>query len=110
MKKKISVLLVDAFTSTPGKGNRAGVVLDATGLSESEMQAVAHTVDVSETAFMIPTPDSTEHALHVRYFTPSTEVPTCGHATVGAHFARARALGLADTTVCRQDRCGRASC
>lgn len=99
MKKTLEVLLADAFTSTPGKGNRAGVVLDAGGLGEAEMQAVAALVGVSETAFMIPTPDAPEHELHVRYFTPAMEVPTCGHATVGAHFVRARALGLADTTV-----------
>ncbi|NJB66395.1 PhzF family phenazine biosynthesis protein [Desulfobaculum xiamenense] len=99
MNRNITVELVDAFTSTPGKGNRAGVVLDATGLSEAEMQAVAALVNVSETAFMIPTPEAADHELHIRYFTPTTEVPTCGHATVGAHHARARALGLADVTV-----------
>ena len=99
MKKTLEVLLADAFTTTPGKGNRAGVVLDASGLVEAEMQAVATLVGVSETAFMIPTPDAPEHELRVRYFTPAMEVPTCGHATVGSHFVRARALGLADTTV-----------
>lgn len=102
MNKRVSVLLVDAFTTTPGKGNRAGVVLDATGLSETEMQAVAALVNVSETAFMIPTPDSADHELQVRYFTPTIEVPTCGHATVASHFARSQALGLADATVIAQ--------
>ncbi|WP_421901337.1 PhzF family isomerase [Maridesulfovibrio sp.] len=99
MKKQLKVLLVDAFTSTPDKGNRAGVVLDATGLNEAEMQAIAALVNVSETAFMIPTPEASGHELQVRYFTPSIEVPTCGHATVGAHYARSIHLGLADTTV-----------
>ena len=99
MTKQISVLLVDAFTTTPGKGNRAGVVLDATGLSAAEMQAIAKLVNVSETAFMIPAPESEEYELHVRYFTPATEVPTCGHATIGAHYARAVSLGLSETTV-----------
>lgn len=99
MKKKLTVLLVDAFTTVSGKGNRAGVVLDASGLSEAEMQAVAALINVSETAFMIPTPNADDHELHVRYFTPTTEVPTCGHATVGSHYVRARALKLADVTV-----------
>lgn len=99
MKKQIPVLLVDAFTTTPDKGNRAGVVLDASGLTEDEMQALAALVNVSETAFMIPTPDSPHHELHVRYYTPTVKVPTCGHATIGSHYARARALGLSDTTV-----------
>ncbi len=99
MKNKLKVLLVDAFTSVPGKGNRAGVVLDAGSLSADQMQAVAALVNVSETAFMIPVPEASGYELQVRYFTPATEVPTCGHATVGAHYARAKALGLSDTTV-----------
>lgn len=99
MKKKLTVLLVDAFTTVSDKGNRAGVVLDASELSEAEMQAVAALINVSETAFMIPAPDADDHELHVRYFTPTTEVPTCGHATVGSHYVRARALKLADVTV-----------
>lgn len=91
--KALPVLLVDAFTTSPGKGNRAGVVLDASGLSAEEMQAVAAEVNVSETAFMIPS-DSGEYDLKVRYFTPSVEVPICGHATIGSYYARAEALGI----------------
>lgn len=94
MNKKVTVLLVDAFTTLPGKGNRAGVVLDATGLSASQMQAIATLVDVSETAFMIPTPGENEYELQVRYFTPATEVPSCGHATIASHFARSKARGM----------------
>lgn len=94
MNTKITVLLVDAFTTVPGKGNRAGVVLDATGLSASQMQAIAALINVSETAFMIPTPETDDHELWVRYFTPAMEVPTCGHATIGSHFARSSALGM----------------
>lgn len=99
MKKEIKVLLVDAFTSTPGKGNRAGVVFDASSLSANEMQAVASLVNVSETAFMIPVADQGEYELEVRYFTPTTEVPSCGHATIASHFARSEALGLDNARV-----------
>ncbi len=98
MTKQISVLLVDAFTSSPGKGNRAGVVLDATGVSAQEMQAIAALVNVSETAFMIPTPDRDDYELEVRYFTPSAEVPICGHATIASHFARSAQLGASNAT------------
>lgn len=94
MEKKLTVLLVDACTTTPGKGNRAGVVLDASGLTSEEMQAVAALVNVSETAFMIPAPEAKDHEVHVRYFTPGMEVPTCGHATIASHFARSNALGM----------------
>lgn len=99
MKHTVTVLLVDAFTTTPGKGNRAGVVLDASGLSDDQMQAIAALVNVSETAFMIPTLEQDGYELEVRYFTPATEVPSCGHATIASHFARSRAMGLSNTQV-----------
>lgn len=91
--KTVRVLLIDAFTSTPGKGNRAGVGLDAMGLSTEEMQAVAAEVNVSETAFMIPSGGG-GYDLEVRYFTPSVEVPICGHATIGSYYALADALAI----------------
>ncbi|MBH5333283.1 PhzF family phenazine biosynthesis isomerase [Streptomyces pactum] len=84
---------VDAFTRTPFTGNPAGVVLGADGMSEAEMLAVARELNNSETAFVLPA-DAADHDVRVRFFTPTTEVPTCGHATVGAHFARAVEYGL----------------
>lgn len=74
--------MVDAFTDEPLAGNAAGVVPDATGLSETQMQAVARELAVSETAFLTPADDADRR---VRYFTPTTEVDLCGHATVAAH-------------------------
>lgn len=85
---------VDAFTTTPFTGNPAGVVLDASGMSDELMLAVARELNNSETAFLLP-PDGSDHDVRIRFFTPRTEVPACGHATVGAHFARAVAGGLA---------------
>ncbi|MFG3706413.1 PhzF family phenazine biosynthesis isomerase [Micromonospora sp. NPDC047670] len=79
---------VDAFTRTAFVGNPAGVVLAAEGLTDARMLAVARELNNSETAFVLP-PDGADHDVRVRFFTPTTEVPTCGHATVGAHFARA---------------------
>lgn len=79
---------IDAFTTRQGEGNPAGVVTNAHGLDEPRMQAIAHRLGYSETAFVLP-PQGPDHDLHIRYFTPSTEVPVCGHATVGAHFALA---------------------
>lgn len=94
MTRTITVCLADAFTTEPGRGNRAGVVLDASGLSDEAMQAVAALVGVSETAFLSPAPDGADFDLVQRYFTPEVEVPTCGHATIGSHFVRARTLGM----------------
>ncbi|MFF8675145.1 PhzF family phenazine biosynthesis isomerase [Streptomyces sp. NPDC015242] len=86
---------VDVFTSTPFSGNPAGVVLDADGLTDAQMLAVARELNNSETAFVLPA-DGADHDVRVRFFTPTTEVPTCGHATVAAHFARAAECGLPD--------------
>ena len=75
------VLHFDAFSARPGRGNPAGVVLDAKGLSEAAMQAIARAVGFNETAFVLP---STRADLRLRYFTPGHEVDLCGHATVGS--------------------------
>jgi PhzF family phenazine biosynthesis protein len=94
MARSVRVLYqVDSFTRTPFTGNPAGVVLGSEGLSDAEMLAIARELNNSETAFVLPA-DADDHDVRVRFFTPTTEVPTCGHATVGAHFARAVEYGL----------------
>ena len=82
--EKIIVKQVDAFTDTPLLGNPAGVVIDANGMNEELMQAIAREVNVSETAFVL---DSDVADFKVRFFTPSGEVDLCGHATIGTFFA-----------------------
>jgi PhzF family phenazine biosynthesis protein len=74
--------LVDAFTDEPLRGNAAGVVPDATGLTGEQMQSIARELGASETAFLAPADDADRR---VRYFTPETEVDLCGHATIGSH-------------------------
>ena len=86
--KKYRLYQVDAFTRERFKGNPAGVVPDAEGLTEAQMQAIARELNNSETAFIF-SPDGADHELQIRYFTPTVEVPTCGHATVSAHYVRA---------------------
>ena len=77
-----TALLVDAFTADPLAGNPAGVVPDAAGLSDDQMQAIARELGASETAFVLPSDDADRR---VRYFTPGQEVDLCGHATVASH-------------------------
>lgn len=79
---------IDVFTRTPFTGNPAGVVLDAERMTERQMLAIARELNNSETAFILP-PDGPDHDVRVRFFTPTTEVPTCGHATIATHYARA---------------------
>jgi PhzF family phenazine biosynthesis protein len=75
------VLRMAAFTEDPSGGNPAGVVLDATGLDDATMQAIATDVGFSESAFLFPRGDG---RFDVRYFSPTAEVAFCGHATVAA--------------------------
>jgi PhzF family phenazine biosynthesis protein len=86
--KTYTVFQVDSFTKTMFSGNPAGVVLNADGLSEMDMQNIARELNNSETAFFF---SSTEPNCdgELRYFTPKTEVPTCGHATIAALYAKA---------------------
>ena len=88
--KTTRVLQVDAFTDEPLTGNPAGVVPNADGLSEAQMQSIAAEMGVSETAFV----HSSERAdRRIRYFTPTQEVDLCGHATIGS-FAHLHDEGL----------------
>ncbi|MEW6196901.1 MAG: PhzF family isomerase [Bacteroidota bacterium] len=89
-KKSYTVYQVDSFTVEKFKGNPAGVVSDADNLTEAEMQLIARELKNSETAFIFtPEKKSNDYDVEVRFFTPTTEVPICGHATVAAHFVRA---------------------
>ena len=86
--KKYKIYQVDSFTRTCFHGNPAGVVPDADGLSEEQMQRIAREMNNSETAFISPS-NSPDYDVEVRFFTPTTEVPICGHATVAAHYVYA---------------------
>jgi PhzF family phenazine biosynthesis protein len=86
----MEVLRYTAFSSDPRGGNPAGVVLDAAGASDAEMQAVAAEVGFSETAFVVAR-DGTD--LEIRYFSPLAEVSFCGHATIAAAVADAERYG-----------------
>jgi PhzF family phenazine biosynthesis protein len=74
---------VDAFTIHPFAGNPAGVVLDARGLTDTEMQTIARENNLSETAFILPSTVKSAD-LQIRWFTPTHEVPLCGHATIAS--------------------------
>ena len=84
------ILRYTAFAAEPGGGNPAGLVLDAAGLSDDHMLAVARQVGYPETAFVV---GATATGPRVRYFSPSAEVPFCGHATVALAVALAEREG-----------------
>lgn len=88
MKNLYRIYQVDSFTKEKLTGNPAGVVTNADGLSDEQMQKIARELNNSETAFIF-CPESDAYDVKVRFFTPTREVPICGHATIAAHYVRA---------------------
>ncbi|OMH33374.1 PhzF family phenazine biosynthesis isomerase [Bacillus thuringiensis] len=82
--KTINIFHYDAFTNKPNKGNPAGIVLEADGLTEEEMQIIAEKVGYNETTFVL---SSEVGDIRMRYFTPGFEMELCGHGTVGTIYA-----------------------
>src|SRR6202051_1633382 len=87
---KLNFVTVDVFTGTQFAGNPLGVVLNAQGLSDGQMQAVAAEFNLAETTFVLP-PKNPAHTAEVRIFTPRYVMPFAGHPNVGTAFALARA-------------------
>lgn len=86
---RIRIQQLDAFTERPFTGNPAAVVSVADGLSEDQMQAIAREMNLSETVFVL-SPTDADADLQIRWFTPTTEVDLCGHATIACFHALAR--------------------
>lgn len=94
---------VDAFTSTPFHGNPAGVCILDEEVSASWMQSVAYETNFSETAFVYYVSGN----FSIRYFTPTTEVPLCGHATLSAaHILWQRGLVAKGDTITFESKSG----
>ena len=85
------VLLVDAFAAEPMAGNPAGVVLDADGLTDDQMAAIANELGASSTAFVC---ESDRVDRRLRFFAPTGERDRSDHATVAAFAALFERGGL----------------
>lgn len=84
---------VDAFTDKVFKGNPAGVMILDAMPSEAFMQNIAAEMNLSETAFIAPNGSGFD----IRYFTPTVEIPLCGHATLAsAHIIYELGIKTAD--------------
>ena len=73
----------DVFSPVPTRGNGLAVVVDAAGLSDSQMQVFAAWTNLAETTFLLP-PDDPSADYKVRIFTPSREMLFAGHPTLGS--------------------------
>lgn len=80
---------VDVFTDRPFAGNPLAVVLDAQGLTSSQMQAIAREFNYIESTFVLP-PEDPAHSARVRIFTPTREIPFAGHPNIGTAFVLAQ--------------------
>lgn len=93
--------IVDAFVRGPFSGNPAAVVPLDTWPPDELMQAIAAQNNLSETAFFAPLEDVEQQgrrarSYQLRWFTPTTEVDLCGHATLATAHVIARELNDAD--------------
>ena len=79
-------LQLDVFADRPGAGNPLAVVLDAQGLGDEEMQAIARWTRLPETTFVFP-PVHPDASYGIRIFSPRREVPFAGHPSVGTAHA-----------------------
>jgi trans-2,3-dihydro-3-hydroxyanthranilate isomerase len=93
--REIAFHLYDVFTDQPFSGNQLGVVPDASGLADRQMQAIAREFNLSETIFFLP-PSNPSCAAKVRIFMPNGELPFAGHPTIGGAIAYAGWRGLED--------------
>lgn len=83
------VRLVSVFAAGPHGGNPAPIVVDATGMSDADMQQVARSYG-HESGFVFPPPQGSDCDFEFRFWVPNHEMSMCGHATVGALWLLAR--------------------
>ncbi|TLM98721.1 PhzF family phenazine biosynthesis protein [bacterium] len=99
---RAAIFQVDAFATHRFTGNPAAVVLLQNFPEDVLMQDIAAENNLAETAFLVPTGDN----YHIRWFTPTVEVPLCGHATLASAAVVMERLDLARTRVIFQSASG----
>ena len=105
---------LDVFTETALAGNPLAVVVDADGLDDQRMQAIAREFNLSETVFVLE-PRNPVHSARVRIFTPTRELPFAGHPTIGAacligHLRAQDMLGTGDLRIVLEEPVGDVVC
>ena len=99
----------DVFTARRFAGNPLAVVLDADGLDNDTMQAIAREFNFSETVFVLP-PRDPAHRARLRIFNPVTELAFAGHPTVGTAVLLNRIDGGGTREVVLEEGVGPISC
>jgi PhzF family phenazine biosynthesis protein len=80
-RMQVKTFVIDAFTREPFRGNPAGVCLIDSELPVHLMQNIAMELNHSETAFLL---HDHGNVYRIRYYTPTTEIAFCGHATLAS--------------------------
>jgi trans-2,3-dihydro-3-hydroxyanthranilate isomerase len=86
--RRYRFVTVDVFTDRRFGGNPLAVFLDARGMTDAEMQALAAEFNLSETTFVLP-PENPSNTARVRIFTRTREMPFAGHPNVGTGYVLA---------------------
>ncbi|HLI74364.1 MAG TPA: PhzF family phenazine biosynthesis protein [Acidimicrobiales bacterium] len=81
MEPSLELTVVDSFTDRPFSGNPAAIAVVGAFPADERMQQIAREMNLSETSFLVARNDG---SYDLRWFTPSTEVDLCGHATLAA--------------------------
>lgn len=79
---KLTIYQIDAFANKAFEGNPAAIIPLKEWLDDETLQSIAEENNLSETAYFV----KTQNGFHIRWFTPTTEVDLCGHATLAAAF------------------------
>ncbi|MDL0430369.1 PhzF family phenazine biosynthesis protein [Marinobacter sp. TBZ242] len=104
--KTLPIYQVDAFTSQVFGGNPAAVMPLEEWLPDDTLRALAMENNLSETAFLVPLPTEADADFHIRWFTPTVEVPLCGHATLASAWVVFNKLGWKHEQIRFQSKSG----
>lgn len=102
----LPIYQIDAFADQVFAGNPAAVIPMDNWLDDALMQHIAQENNLSETAFLVPEPEGSEADFHIRWFTPTVEVPLCGHATLASAWVLFHQLEWPDEIVRFRSRSG----
>ncbi len=95
MTNSAKYFLLDVFTKNMFGGNQLAVFPEGKYIKEELMQKIARELQLSETVFIMD-PGSENSHFAMRIFTPTMELPTAGHPTIGSAFYMIRHLELGD--------------
>lgn len=102
---ELNIYQVDAFAHEIFTGNPAAVCPLESWLNDDVMQNIAAENNLAETAFFVK--EGT--GFHIRWFTPTTEVDLCGHATLASAYVIFEQLNYSNKTIHFESKSGQLS-